>query len=109
MSTLPATAPVIEIAPDVLPHVRARGVEAVYQHVLESVPRLFPTFRSLRVSIKPDVAMEDYVFIWFEAGVPLADVPDHLAATQRWIADYLVACDGQRREPFVLDLTTEEE
>jgi hypothetical protein len=109
MSTPTATKPVIEIEPDVLPHVRARGVEAVYQHVLESVPRLFPTFRSLHVSIKSDVAIEDYIFIIFDLCVPSADVPDHREATSRWIRDYLTACTPSHREPFVLDLTTEEE
>jgi len=109
MSTLPATVPMVEVAPDVLPHVRARGVEHVFRHVLESVPRLFPTFRSLHVSIRPDVAMEDYVFIRFEVRVPIADVPDYLEADGRWGRDYMAAYPSPRQEPFVLHLIREEE
>ena len=108
MSTLPATVPVVEIAPDVLPHVRARGVEAVYRHVLESVPRLFPTFRSLHVSIEPDVAIKDYVFIVFEARVPIEDVPDYREAIKRWDGDYVAAYPAPRQEPFLLHLIREE-
>src|SRR5262249_27525266 len=91
MSTLSATQPVIEIAPDVLPHVRARGVEAAYQHVLDSVPRLFPTFRRLEVSIRPDVALEDYIFIIFDVHVPIVDVPNYQEAVSCWRRDFIGA------------------
>ncbi len=109
MSSLPATAPVVEVEPAVLPHVRVRGVEHVFRHVLESVPRLFPTFRSLHVSIRPDVADDDLIFIVFEARVPLADLPDYVGAKRLWGDDFLASYPPPRLEHFVLHLKREEE
>ena len=109
MSTLPAVAPVAEVEPGVLPHVRARGVEHVFKHVLASVPRLFPSFRSLHVGIRPDVADDELLFIVFEARVPLADVPDHAGARRLWGDDFLMAYPPPRLEHFVLHLKREEE
>ena len=68
MSTLALTVPVVEVEPDVLPHVRAKGVEAVLHRLVEAVPRLFPTFRSLHVSLAPDPEIADYTFTRFESG-----------------------------------------
>jgi len=106
MSTLPATLPVIDIAADVEAHVRARAVEAVYRHTLESVPRLFPTFRSLHVTIEPDPEIEDYTFIVFRVRVAVEDVPEYLAADRLWLRDHMAAYPVVT-EPFVLSLIRE--
>jgi hypothetical protein len=108
MSTPTATRPVIEIAPDVEAHVRAKRVEAVYRHTLESVPRLFPTFTRLTVTLEPDPEIEDYTFISFELHVPKEDVPDYRGATKRWLRDHIAAYPGGG-EPFVLSLFREGE
>ncbi|MBY0227849.1 MAG: hypothetical protein K2W96_01080 [Gemmataceae bacterium] len=106
MSTM--TEPVVEIEPGAEAHAESRGVGDVFRHILASVPRLFPTFRSLRVSIEPDPEIRDHVFIIFRLRLARSDVPDRRAAWRRWYDDYREA-SPIHREPFVLDLLGEPE
>ena len=105
MSTL--TAPLVEIEPGAEAYAESKGVGDVFRHVVASVPRLFPTFRSLKAFIRPDPEIRDYTFIIIEVRVSRADVPDRKEAEWRWFRDFDDAYPIPREQSFVLRLLRE--
>ncbi|MBY0232739.1 MAG: hypothetical protein K2W96_25950 [Gemmataceae bacterium] len=109
MAVIASKAPVVVVEPDVLPHVRAKGVDAVLQRLLAATTRVFPTLRELRVRLSPDPEIRDYTFIVFEVRVSRTDVPDYIEALERWDAERVAVDPPPHREPFVLNLRREAE
>lgn len=83
----PVTASGFDWPTDVLAFARANGLEPYLEPVRQVLIRLFPTYRELRVYLYQDHKINDLFRIIFEMRVALADVPDYLAARDRWYAE----------------------
>jgi hypothetical protein len=106
MSAVHATAngPATTTYPDdVLEFARAKKVEGYLDPLVEMTRRRFPTGQ-IRLSFKKDPEIHDLHFIICEARVPIADVPNYLAATNPWIDEFLRLVPSSLRILFVLQL-----
>ena len=88
MSTLPTTAmPRIEIEPEAKAYAEEKGGGEVFRHLLEAVPRLFPTFRGLRVALEPDPEIADYMFVVYHVSLPEEDYIVGLGNNWAWAGE----------------------
>jgi hypothetical protein len=87
---------------DVLAFAAREKASHFLQPLLDVTRRLFPT-AEIKVFFERDVSLpEEYIV--FEVQVPSADVPDYLAAVNKWHRETIAVCPGPQRGPFVFSL-----
>ena len=93
MSALPPiTLPRIEIEPEAQAYAEEKN--APFRHMLQAVPRLFPTFRKLRVALEPDAEMADYFFVVWYVTVPEEDYAAGWDKRGAWHDEFEKGRDG---------------
>lgn len=87
---------------DVLTLAAEQGVTEYLQPLLDTTRRLFPTARSLTVSVNEDPEIRDMRTIVFDVRVPQADVPDFVSAVHRWTDELFRCCPAPLVTVFCL-------
>ena len=90
----PITLPRIEIEPEAQAYAEEKGAGAEFRHLLQAVPRLFPTFQRLRVVLEPDAEMADYFFVVWEVTVPPEDYRPSRDIWTAWHEEIMKANPG---------------
>ena len=83
--------------------------DAYLDPLRQVIQRLFPTARSVSVSVKADPEIEDDRHVVFEVQVPPQALPDFVEAKPRWHRELFAACPSTvvclfRLSLFVVDV-----
>jgi hypothetical protein len=92
MSTVTPAATAWQWPDDVVAFAARQQVQSYLDPLLEALRRLFPTAQSLHVQMTDDPEIRDDRHIVFEVRVPMADVPDYLAAKRAWHEELFRIC-----------------
>src|SRR5688572_18929160 len=89
---------------DVLEYAARNQVDGYLDPFLEATRHLFPTARSVRVSLEEDAELSGVRWIVFEVEVAVADVADYVAAKKSWNQELARFCPAPNAHHFCLDL-----
>jgi hypothetical protein len=92
MSTLSAPRTAWQWPADVLAFASQHQVQAHLDPLLEATRQVFPTARSVRVSLELDPEIRDDRHIVFEVQVPQKNVPSYVKAQDFWTDELYRLC-----------------
>lgn len=104
LSSASVVLPTATVSPEVWEYARKEGIEGPVRHLVEATPRVFPTATAISVSLEPDVEIPGYWFVVYEVHVAGGDVPDYVAARDRWGAEWERGYPTPRNHALILSL-----
>ncbi len=90
---------------DVLDFAVRHQLDSYLDPLLAATRKVYPTARSLRVSLELDPELRDVWSIVFDVEVPREDIPDYVAALRRWTDELFRICPAPHVCTFSLVLT----
>jgi len=90
---------------DVLDFAARHQLDSYLDPLLAATRKVYPTARSLRVSLELDPELRDEWSIVFDVDVPQTDIPNYVSALRRWSDELFRICPAPLVCTFRLVLT----